>query len=308
MYVWDSEGGQLAGRALNDTSPRTYCVVGVPHAAGAFGQGSRSAPAAVRHAGLVTRARAAGLACDDIGDVTLPDTAALVYHSTPPIRHWPMPRQVWEATRDHVRPVLELGHVPLVLGGDCSIFVGVAQALADVVDAQRVQVLYLDGHIDAEAPRADVCVGAAAMGLRIATEPSPFWPSPLLSPAAITAVGCSRQIHEHIPHFTLADVRRLGAEQVAQLALQRCVNAEALLLHFDVDVMADAELPGAYDASDEGLTRGEAGILLRAFLADSRVRAIEVTEYCPENDPDQHGVARLVHLLTNALAEGAVGS
>jgi hypothetical protein len=141
----------------------------------------------------------------------MPEMSELLYHSAPPIRHWPMPRLVWEAARERLRPLLEQGLVPLVLGGDCSIIVGVAQALADVVDPQVVHVLYLDGHIDAEAPCADACVGAGAMGLGIATAPSPFWPGPILSPSAITAIGCIRQIHPQIPHITLAEVRQLGA-------------------------------------------------------------------------------------------------
>ena len=145
------------------------------------------------------------------------------------------------------------------------------------------------------------------MGLRIATESSPFWPGPILPASSITAIGCSRQFHQQIPHFSLADVRRLGVEQVTHLALQRCHDADALLIHFDVDVMADAELPGAYDASDDGLTPAEAHRLLQLLLADPRVRAVEVTEYCPDNDPSQHGAKTLVELLTGALVSSATG-
>ncbi|HEY7974836.1 MAG TPA: arginase family protein [Ktedonobacterales bacterium] len=291
--------------AVHVSSRRRFRAVGVPFAAGALGQGASGAPAALRRAGLLSQARAVGLDFEDVGDVTLPEAVVSLFHSVPPIRHWPLPRHVWEATRNQLRPVLEAGDFALALGGDCSIFVGVAQALIDVVGPQKVHVLYIDGHIDAEAPRAAACVGAAAMGLRIATEASPFWPGPMLPASAVSAIGCSRQIHVQIPHFTLEDVRGLGAEQVARLALQRCAAAEALLVHFDVDVMADAELPGAYDPSTDGLTRDEAFLLLRTILADPRVRAAEVTEYCPENDPDQRGATTLVQLLTTACAAGA---
>jgi arginase len=292
----------LEDGALPVTAPRIYRLVGVPYAAGAFGQGARDAPAALRRVGLHSQMLAAGLACEDVGDITLPETAAAVYHSIPPIRHWPLPRHVWEAARQRLTPLLEAGQTPLVLGGDCSIFVGVAQALADVADGHRVQALYIDGHIDAEQPRAGACVGAAAMGLGIATAPaSPFWPGPILAPSDVVAIGCSRQIHQQFPHFTLADVRELGAEQTARIALRRCDDAAALLVHFDVDVMANAELPGAYDPSDEGLTREEAHILLRTILADRRVRMLEVTEYCPDNDPDLRGAAALADLLATTL-------
>jgi hypothetical protein len=59
--------------------------------------------------------------------------------------------------------------------------------------------------------RRCLCWRAGAMGLGIATAPSPFWPGPILSPSAITAIGCIRQIHPQIPHITLAEVRQLGA-------------------------------------------------------------------------------------------------
>ena len=285
--------------------PCAYRVVGVPFAAGALGQGARDAPAALRRAGLLDRTRAVGLDCDDLGEVELPPDVDLRLHSVAPIRHWPLPRQVWEATRDRLLPVLEAGQVPLVLGGDCSIFVGVAQAVADSTPEQLVQVIYVDGHIDAEVPRADRCVGAAAMGLRFATEATPFWPGPVVPPSSVTVVGCSRQIHEQIPHFTLDDVRRMGAHEAALAALGRCAAADALLVHFDVDVMADAELPGAYDASTDGLRLVEARTLLGTLLADGRVRALEVTEYCPANDPEQRGAQALVELLAAALARHA---
>lgn len=285
--------------------PRAYRIVGVPFAGGALGQGAREAPAALRTAGLLAHVRAAGLDCEDVGDVALPADTDVCLHSIAPIRHWPLPRLVWEATRDRLRPVLEAGHIPLVLGGDCSVFVGVAQAVSESnASGGNLRVIYVDGHIDAEAPRADKCVGAAAMGLRIATEATPFWPGPVLPPPHVTAIGCSRQIHEQIPHVTLEEVRRMGPQQVARLALGRCAAADALLVHFDVDVMADAELPGAYDASADGLTLAEARALLGTLLADDRVRALEVTEYCPANDPDQRGARALVDLLASALTGG----
>ena len=291
--------------AARSPASRAYRLVGVPFAAGAKGQGAREAPAALRRAGLLSHVRDAGVDCEDLGDVELPPDAVAPFHSVAPIRHWPLPRLVWEATRDRLRPLLEAGHVPLVLGGDCSIFVGVAQALAESARDQHVQVLYVDGHIDAEVPRADRCVGAAAMGLRIATEPSPFWPGPIMPPSAVTVIGCSRQIHEQFAHLTLGDVRRMGVRTAASAALARCEAADALLVHFDVDVMTDAELPGSYDASADGLTLAEARTLLGMVLADERVRAIEVTEYCPGNDPGQQGAQALVELLATALMASA---
>jgi arginase family enzyme len=240
----------------------------------------------------------AGVTVSDAGDVPL--AQPLPRHHIPPIRHWPAPRLVWEASRAQALQALAEGAKLLALGGDCSIIVGVLQALVDHMGG-AVHVISVDGHVDAEEPAADRCVGAGAMGLWVATHASPFWPGPALTRDRITVIGCTRQFNAQIPTLSLADVRRLGVEAAVDHVLAQ-VGAASILVHFDVDALAEKEMPGAYDSSEEGFTIEEARTLLSRLLADQRFRVLEVTEYCPANDEDGEGATKLVELLAHACA------
>jgi arginase family enzyme len=97
-------------------------------------------------------------------------------------------------------------------------------------------------------------------------------------------------------------VRRLGVEAAVDHVLAQ-VGAASILVHFDVDALAEKEMPGAYDSSEEGFTIEEARTLLSRLLADQRFRVLEVTEYCPANDEDGEGATKLVELLTDGSCQ-----
>jgi arginase family enzyme len=60
------------------------------------------------------------------------------------------------------------GHIPLLIGADCSVVVGTAQALMRVY-GEEVHILYVDGDIDGVAPQPERCLSAAAMARWLAT-------------------------------------------------------------------------------------------------------------------------------------------
>jgi arginase family enzyme len=239
----------------------------------------------------------------DDGNFQIP--SYLPRHSTPPIRNWPAPRIVWEAIAERVVPLLQAGETPLLLGGDCSIVVGAAQALAEVYGPQT-HIIAMDGHIDAVAPRADRSVGAAAMGLWLATQPSLFWHGPIVDPQRVTVIGYSND-----PPVDLAGINTLSAEQVrgigVQVGARRTLDTiapdAAILLHFDVDVLHQDEMPAAYSPNPHGMSEEEAQALLNIFLADTRVRLLEVTEYSALRDLDLACAHKLTEMLATALTQ-----
>jgi hypothetical protein len=70
-------------------------------------------------------------------------------------------------------------------------------------------------------------------------------------------------------------------------------------LHVDVDVFQAAEMPAAYFPHADGAE------LLRALVADPRVRVVEVTEYATLRDGDRRWVGTLVDLLARRRARPA---
>ena len=293
-----------AGRPL-----RTYHVLGVPLRAGSLTPGGENDARAFREAELLTRLHTAEVRAIDEGDLAIP--SYLPHHTVPPIRNWPAPRIVWDLLGERLTPRLRNGDgVPLLIGCDCSVVVGTSRALAHT--GADVHVLYVDGDFDDAPPDARECRSAAALAVWLLTHGSPFAPDPPLRPEQVTVIGASVPSAAHDGHGTartereralsLADVRRLGPDAAARQALAALPPSAAIVLHFDIDVLAAAELPAAYFPHAEGLTLDETAALLRPLAADPRLRALEVAEYATLADPSRREVGRLIDLLVRALA------
>jgi arginase len=281
---------------------RTYHVLGVPLRTGSLYPGSENDAQAYRDAGLLGRLHAAGCRVVDEGDIAIP--SYLPHHAIPPIRSWPGPRIAWDCVSERIVPYLQQhDHVPLLIGCDCSIVVGTTQALMRAA-AEEVHVLYVDGDFDDAAPDPGRCQSAAAVAVWLLTHGSPFWTGPPLAPSQVTVIGWSSPSQSERPaarSVSLADVRRTGARAGARQALDAVPARASMLVHFDVDVLGQADMPAAYFPHADGLTLDEARALLRELLADPRIRIIEISEYASLRDLDQRAVGTLVELLAYAL-------
>jgi arginase family enzyme len=284
-------------------SRRTYHVLGVPLRSGSLYPGTENDAQAYRDARLVERLREAGRDAVDDGDVAVP--SYLPHHSIPPIRSWPGPRIVWDCVSERLAPYLaQPGHVPLLIGCDCSVVVGTTQALARAVPGADVHVLYLDGDFDDAPPTADRCRSAAASAVWLLTQPSPFWSGPALAPGQVTVVGWTTP-SESPPggpaSLPLAELRTAGVREAARATLQRIPGSAAIVVHLDVDVLQQRDMPAAYFPHREGLTLDEAAELLPLLLGDTRVRIIEVSELAALRDVDRRCARAVVELLAASL-------
>src|ERR1700749_4435159 len=98
-------------------------VIGAATSAGSHPAGPEHAPAALRAARFVTRLTRAGLDVTDLGDVV---TATFTPDAvTATARRLAEVVLVARAVADAVDAALAAGRVPVVLGGDCTISLGV---------------------------------------------------------------------------------------------------------------------------------------------------------------------------------------
>jgi len=126
-------------------------VVGVPSSAASYVAGQDLAPAALRSAGLLGQLTAAGLEVHDDGD--------LPHQAWSPDRDHPLAQNAGQATMsmqqlaDRLGPLLARGDIALVLGGNCTIALGVVAALQRL-GAGAPGLLYLDRHHDLNTRKA----------------------------------------------------------------------------------------------------------------------------------------------------------
>lgn len=290
---------------MSDQIQRTFHVLGVPLRTGSLYPGTENDAKSYRDVQLLARLQAAGCQALDDGDVAIP--SYLPHHQVPPIRNWPGPRIAWDCVSERIAPYLQQpGHVPLLIGCDCSVVVGTTQALVRA-SPEDVHVLYVDGDLDAAAPDPERSQSAAALAVWLVTHGSPFWTGPPLKPSQITVIGWNGASPSEqagagsIGSLSLADVRRLGIREAARRALQAIPTSASVLLHFDIDVLRKQDMPAAYFPHTDGLSLSETAELLGTLLRDSRIRIIEVTEYASLRDLDQRCVSTLVDLLADVL-------
>jgi arginase len=213
---------------------------------------------------------------------------------------------------DSLTDLLHHGRAPLVLGGDCSILVGVGLALAR---RGRFGLVHIDGHTDFRHPgNSPVCLSlggedlAAAVGLH--------WPAvadidglgPYVQPGDTVQVGC-RDDDELLDEAeaTLAAVipasrvRDEGVASIVAAALDVVTgpHLDGFWIHLDVDVLDPQHMPAVDSPSPGGLTPVELQELLRG-LAPAATGA-HVAIFDPDLDPSGTHAAMLAATLTTGL-------
>jgi arginase len=298
------------------TPLRGLALIGVPSSAGARRTGQEKAPAAFRAAGLPDRLRAKGLEVADLGD--LPSVSFRPDPEHPGRQNLPLVVDVARQAADRVDRALASRRLPLVLGGDCSLSLGVISGL--LRHRPRLGLLYFDGDLDLNTPDTtgsgifDGMVLAHALG-RGAPELAGIGPRrPLLSEEDVVLFGYDVESgwvdppetealeRSSLSKYPVAHVREDAAAAARDALLRLESRSDALLVHFDVDV---TNLPAADVPHPHGLDAEAAFAALRVFVAAPACAGVVVTELNPERDPDGSDTARLVHGLEEALGARA---
>src|SRR6202046_3839276 len=124
------------------------CVmIGVPASAGAHYAGQDRAPDALRAAGLAERLAAAGEAVQDAGN--LPGATFAVDPDHPDARNLAAVTRVAREVADAIAAADD-GRLPLVVGGDCTITLGVIAGFGR--RHPDVGLVYVDGDSDVSVP------------------------------------------------------------------------------------------------------------------------------------------------------------
>jgi arginase len=288
-------------------------LIGVPSSAGAHGPGQEKAPAALRQAGLLGALREAGLEVQDLGDLPVtrfqPDSANRKRQSRS--RVIAVARQV----ADRVAAAVERDLVPLVIGGDCTITLGVVAGL--LRQQPDLGLIYFDGDADMTTPETTRSGIFDSMGIsHLIGEGDPevahLGPRfPLLRPDRITLFGFhpyeiepeeQRLLEKSaMAQYPVTSMGDRPVEPAAEALARLEERARAIAVHFDVDVMDSAEIPLADWPHYDALGFGDAMRCLRVFAGSPKLAALVVTEINPDHDPDGLLVRRFIDAFADAL-------
>ena len=290
-------------------------VIGVPSSAGAHGPGQELAPQWLRRVGLIERLNAACPDVIDLGD--LPTVCFRPDPENPKQQNLERVCRVAQQTAERVSQALTLGEKFLVIGGDCTITLGVLAAA--LKHFASVGMLYFDGDIDLNTP-ADTPSGIFdGMGLAHilgegATELTHIGPRfPLLGEADIVLFGCNlesgwtdpaevqRLERSALARYPVRDVRGRAREAATEALRILEKQAEHIVVHFDVDVIDGAEFPAADIPHSGGLSFRDAAEALQVFLSSPRTAGLVVTEFNPSRDADSAQARRLLDELARSI-------
>src|SRR5579863_7853441 len=172
---------------------QTIAYAGIPTSLGSYSPGQEKAPQAFRETGFPETLRKAGLTVVDYGDLPVrrwrPDKKNLL------AQHWEAVVACVQETEAHLAEAVRQGHIPVVIGGNCTIELGVVAA--NLRKYENLGLIYLDLHADMNTPASTTdgaldWMGMAHMlGLNGAIpQLTGFGPlNPLLSPGQVHLVG-----------------------------------------------------------------------------------------------------------------------
>jgi arginase family enzyme len=282
-------------------------IIDAPVDSSGSGRGEERAPGALRGEGLVER-----LGARDVGKVSarVRDTRR---DSDTGVVGAAEVRRASRAIASRVREVLAAGELPLVLGGDCTLLLGVFQALP-----AGSGLWFVDGHADFFDGQSSPTGEAADMDLAILTGHGPpglfKGDGPMLEAAAVVLLGHrpaelhpdvareNARIDPAIRAVTAPEVRERGAALVGTDAATKLAGRPAWL-HFDLDVLDEGALPAVSYPQPLGLDWDELLALVQPLVAAPNLIGISLADFNPDRDADGTHARCVVEAL-EALCRG----
>jgi agmatinase len=256
-----------------------YAVLGVPFdVTSTYRTGARFGPTAVRQASLniETYSFRTGI---DVEDLQLHDLGDL-HVSTDT-------EKTLERTELVIKDILKSGKMPVTIGGEHTITLGVVKGLGD--KASKTAIVSFDAHLDLRNEFMGLKLSHTTFVRRINEE---------AKPARIIEVGTRAVCKEELAYarkagiefFTAQQVRKDGTECVVKQLRERLAKCKNLYLSIDMDVLDPAYVPAVQNPEPEGL---EPNTLLNILcgLCDKRVVGFDVLEVAPDYDQGISAIA-----------------
>ncbi len=194
-----------------------------------------------------------------------------------------------EAIRQRVHEVASRGIVPVVIGGDHSVTLPSATAVADVVGRGRLGIVHFDAHADTApesfgnplshgTPMRRLVESGAVPGANfVQIGLRGYWP-----PREVFEWMRAEGMRWHL----MDEVWRLGISEVVRRALAEALDGpEFIYISIDIDVLDPGFAPGTGTPEPGGMTPVDLLRAVREVALHTPVVAMDVVEVAPALDP-----------------------
>lgn len=296
---------------------RKIGIVGVPSSAGARQTGQEQAPRAYRQASLTERLRSVGLSVTDFGD--LPEIPFRPDQQHPKAQNLQLVVELARRVAEQVEVVVRDNALPIVLGGDCTITLGVLAGL--IRQVPNLGLIYFDGDVDLNTPDTTVSgifdgmVMAHIIGKGVDALARVGQRYPLMAQEDIVLFGYNAEAgwidgaeievlaQCRMTKYPLSQIRRTAKEAAKEALTQLENKADSILIHFDVDVIDFDDFPAADVPHYQGLSFDEVMAALSVFTASRKLAGLVITEFKADRDADGTLAHRFVDAVAKALEE-----
>ena len=275
-----------------------YVIIDAPSILGLRNTGVQNLPEALKKAGLMDRLNA-----------TFAGRVQPSMHYDPtrdPITHLLNGTSIMLFSKDLSKMVnieIEKKNFPIVLGGDCSILIGVLLGLRKI---GRYGLFFIDGHSDFYQPQASTTGEVADMELSVVSGRGPDILSNIegLKPLVLDddivvfgyrdaeqsmSYGSNNVRNTNMQILDLSDIRNLGIKKATSLAVSNFLTSEDLpgfWIHLDADVLDDRIMSAVdYRLGNGGLEFSELSYILKTLTSSQKAIGITITIYNPNLDP-----------------------
>jgi arginase len=295
-------------------------LIGVPTDIGAGMRGASMGPEALRVANLIPTLESHGLEVQDRGNLIGPSNPWL-----PPVDGYRHLAEVvaWNQTlHDAVYAELQLGRMPIVLGGDHCLGIGSISAVARHCrdTGKKLRVLWLDAHADFNTnsltpsgnihgmPVACLC-GFGPQALIEIGGQVPAINAKWVRQIGIRSVdqGEKRFVHEQgLEVFDMRYIDEMGMRAAMELALALMDANTHLHVSFDVDFLDPAIAPGVGTTVPGGPTYREAQLCMEMIADTGRMASMDVMELNPALDERNRTAEVAVDLIESLFGKSTL--
>jgi agmatinase len=256
-----------------------YVVFGVPFdGTSSYRTGARFMPAAVRQAALNI---------ETYSFRTGKDTADLAMHDAGDLDVSADAKQTVEMCGLVAGEVFAAGKVPVVIGGEHTVTLGVVKALGE--RAQKTAVVSFDAHLDLRGEFLGLRLSHTTFMRRVCEE---------VKPAKIVEVGTRSVCQEELKYakkagvefFSTQQIRKEGTQKVLEQLKAKLAPYEGVYLSVDMDVLDPAFAPAVQNPEADGISTSDL-LDLVCGVCDGRVIGFDVVEVAPVYDQGISAVA-----------------